>query len=67
MYWTGPIPAADDFGHPIKETFIDGKTRLGPWAIMSPETHEILGRGLGTGNGQQYTKQGDGQWLKTAG
>lgn len=67
MHWAGPVPSKDDFGHLITETFIDGKTKVGPWAIMTPESHAAIGMGLGLGKGQQYTRQEDGRWLKTAG
>jgi hypothetical protein len=35
--------------------FIDGKTRLGPWAIMCATCHEQVGYGLGLGKGQKYS------------
>jgi len=66
-YWSGGINIKDDFGDPIKEVFIDGATIHGPWAIMTPESHEMFGCGLGTGKGQKYIKQSDGQWLKVEG
>lgn len=66
-YWTGPVPALDDFGAPIRDVFVDGKTFAGPWAIMAPMSHALYGVGLGTGRGQKYEKQSDGRWLKIAG
>jgi hypothetical protein len=67
-YWMGDnINQKDDFGRPITDEFIDGKTRLGPWAIMSPTTHRIQGMGLGMGRGQRYRKQEDGRWIKVEG
>lgn len=36
MHWAGPVPSKDDFGHRITDTFIDGRTQVGPWAIMTP-------------------------------
>lgn len=66
-YWTGTIKQFDDFGYPIIDKFIDGKTFRGPWAIMTPHAHDQWGRGLGTGKGQLYEKQEDGRWLKTQG
>lgn len=69
-YWIGSIGPLDDFGDAITDKFIDGKTAFGPWAIMSEaswaEYGGTLGR-LGVGFGQEYTKQEDGRWLKTAG
>lgn len=35
-------------------TFIDGKTVYGPWAIMCTTCHSHSGHGLGTGRGQKY-------------
>ncbi len=64
-YWIGEVPPEDDFGHPITDCFVDGKTNKGPWALMAyPHTHSALGIGLGTGRGQLYEKQEDGRWLK---
>lgn len=34
--------------------FVDGATRLGPWAVMCLDCHPHIGRGLGTGRGQMY-------------
>jgi hypothetical protein len=36
------------------EVFIDGRTRMGPWACMCPPCFEDVGVGLGTGRGQKY-------------
>lgn len=66
-YWHGTIEPNDDFGLPITDKFIDGATVYGSWAIMTPKSHRANGRGLGTGKGQEYTKQSDGRWLKTGG
>jgi hypothetical protein len=63
-HWCGPVPGFDDFGYPIADTFVDGRTSKGPWAIMAPKTHSIHGKGLGQGCGQMYRKQEDGRWLK---
>jgi hypothetical protein len=64
----GHIGDEDDFGSPINEEFIDGKTRMGPWANMSPESWKRFGLGrLGLGLGQRYRKQSDGKWLKIEG
>jgi hypothetical protein len=70
-YWMGSIGETDDFGAPIKDVFVDGVTTQGPWAIMSPASHRMYGRGLGTGLGQRYVKVlGSDQkirWMKTEG
>ena len=52
--WSGKVPVRDDFGYPIVGTFIDGRTRMGPWAIMSLSTFNEHGVGLGLGKGQKY-------------
>ncbi len=67
-YWMGIIDSIDDFGQPIAKVFYDGKTRQGPWAIMTPASWRTYGIGItGTGYGQKYEKQGDGKWLKVEG
>lgn len=75
IYWMSPAPIACDLiGHvggthdDITETgvFVDGRTRMGPWANMCQTCHDRHGTGLGTGNGQRYTRQDDGRWLKTS-
>lgn len=69
VYWTGHIGDKDDFGKPITDTFIDGKTALtGQWGIMNEQSWRLNGVGrLGTGSGQKYQKQDDGRWLKVEG
>ena len=67
-YWTTPVKERDDIGDLITDTIIDGKTKRGPWAIMTPASFDIHGIGrLGTGFGQKYVKQQDGNWLKVEG
>jgi hypothetical protein len=65
--WIGTVPERDDFDDPITTTFIDGRTVMGPWAIMTPRTHKMRGVGLGTGRGQRYVKEADGTWYKVEG
>mgnify|MGYP003388125620 CR=1 FL=1 len=65
--WIGYVPTKDDFDDIIIDEFIDGKTRMGPWAIMSPSNFSLYGAGLGTGLGQRYKKQDNGNWLKVEG
>ena len=48
----------------IINTFIDGVTKMGPWANMCPSCHASHGRGLGIGKGQMYSKRADGRWEK---
>lgn len=66
-YWMSGLEPADDFGIPITDTFYDGKTALGPWAIMTPRSWRQYCGKVGTGYGQKYEKQADGRWLKTEG
>jgi hypothetical protein len=67
-YWAGAVPPNDDFGDPIEDEFIDGKTIHGPWATMTPRSWRKHGvSSLGTGRGQYYEKQKDGRWLKVQG
>lgn len=68
VYWRGPVRPKDDFGLAITDEFIDGKTKMGPWATMTPESFKKYGFGkLGMGLGQRYKKQADGKWLKVEG
>jgi hypothetical protein len=68
-YWVGEAPETDDFGGPIVKEFVDGRTRLGSWAVMNPANFARYGSsaGLGTGRGQRYKRQDDGRWLKVEG
>jgi hypothetical protein len=66
-HWVGDVPVVDDFGDPIEGMFIDGKTKVGPWAIMTPRSHKMNGVGLGTGRGQRYLKTPADRWLKVEG
>lgn len=48
--------------------YVDGKTRMGPWAEMCLPCHKKNGVGLGTGKGQQYEPNDAGDdYVKTAG
>ncbi len=55
--WNGNWPASCDFccdDLQATELFVDGRTRMGPWALMCPECHDLHGVGVGTGKGQAY-------------
>ena len=39
---------------PLKDHFVDGKTQMGPWAVMCLPCHKRRGTGLGLGRGQRY-------------
>jgi hypothetical protein len=68
VYWLSPVGGFDDFDDPIKDEIIDGKTQMGPWALMTPKSYAEYGIGrLGTGFGQRYKLQSDGKWLKIEG
>ena len=70
VYWLSPVGEKDDFGSPVENEIIDGKTTYGPWAMMTPtswEQHGGTGGRLGLGLGQRYEKQADGRWLKVEG
>lgn len=67
-YWMSPLGNTDDFGVLYDNEMIDGRTKFGPWANMTPESFRKNGVGqFGTGYGQRYVKQTDGKWLKVEG
>lgn len=58
--WTAPVPPCCELcGDAITDTFVDGKTTYGGWALMCAGCHGEVGQGLGLGHGQQYQKQGE--------
>ena len=67
-YWSGHVGKSDDFGDIIENVIIDGKTKFGPWGLMTLKSWKKYGVDrLGTGFGQKYEKQPDGKWLKIEG
>lgn len=54
--WLGAVGDCDLCQRSLKqfESFIDGRTVMGPWALMCPDCHKSKGVGLGTGCGQAY-------------
>ena len=67
-YWLSAVGKTDDFGDAIRGEFIDGATKQGPWALMTPKSWKTHGKGkLGTGYGQRYEYQTNGKWLKVEG
>lgn len=53
---------------PIKDRFVDGRLRdIGQWAYMCPGCHKVHGHGFGIGRGQEFTKQPNGDFVKTKG
>jgi hypothetical protein len=71
--WTGSVPRFCDIhkAHRITTEFVDGRTRIGPWATMCLACWMSHGVGLGSGKGQIYRKQfnidGSERWVKIAG
>lgn len=47
----------------VLPVYVDGKTRMGPWANMCPICYAEYGIGLGEGLGQAY-KLTNGKYLK---
>jgi len=67
-FWKSPIPKTCDLcGQPVFDTFIDGRTSEGFWAIMCKKCHVSKGMGLGPGRGQLYCRNRGGKFLKTDG
>lgn len=67
--WIGPAPAACDLCHTgLKDEFVDGKTKMGPWASMCTRCHRANGVGLAGGRGQKYRFDvTTGRWWKVEG
>ena len=61
--WFGST-RCDLCGCEITDALVDGATRMGPWAVMCPKCHKIHGIGLGTGRGQMYKRDADGDFVK---
>lgn len=65
--WFGTPPVQCDVcERSIKNEFIDGATKGGPWACMCQQCHSALGTGLGTNRGQRYEFEA-GEWVKVEG
>jgi len=67
--WFGITPThCDVCGDTLKDSFIDGRTKTGFWAIMCEACHKEFGVGLGVGKGQKYKlkriKEGEEEWIK---
>lgn len=55
LRWQQSAPThCDVCRKPLSKYFVDGRTRVGRWAIMCSLCHTAHGVGLGTGNGQKY-------------
>jgi hypothetical protein len=66
-YYVNPPTKCDICHKAIESEFVDGKTTLGPWANMCTTCFKAYGVGTGTGLGQIYVKEDDGQFRKVAG
>lgn len=64
--WLSPVGECDMCGVALTDKFVDGKTAMGPWAMMCLRCHREVGQGIGTGRGQVYQQEG-GEWWKVAG
>jgi len=54
--WLGDPPKECDLCHnTLTNSFVDGRTTWGPWAIMCNRCHGQFGSGFGTGNGQEFS------------
>ena len=63
--WTGSaISDCQICSRPVGKSFVDGRTKGGPWAIMCIDCHDQCGVGLGLGCGQKYNTE---TLLKVAG
>ena len=58
---------SDVSGRVCEEFLVDGRTRGGPWAVMTVDEHARLGVGLGVGRGQLYKRDGEGRYWKVCG
>jgi cytochrome c553 len=53
--WQGSVPQTCDICEKkLHNSFIDGKTQFGPWAMMCVSCHRANGGKLGLGIGQKY-------------
>ena len=69
VYWMGTAPTECQLsGRAIDDEFVDGTVPgMRPWANWHPREFVRRGGTYGTGRGQLFTRQADGQWLKTKG
>lgn len=67
VYWLSAVNNCEICGTPHRDKMVDGKTRMGPWALMCLPCHANNGGRLGLGIGQKYQKQPNGRWLKIKG
>ena len=66
--WFGDKPTMCDIcKDPITTFFVDGRTKMGPWGNMDRKCFVQYGVGVGTGLGQAYELQSNGEWHKVQG
>ena len=65
--YVNPPAICDNCKQPFKTFMYDAKTVYGPWANLCSDCFNVIGLGIGTGLGQQYIKNKDGDWIKNAG
>ena len=59
LKWYGVLPKKCEIcGKPLRGYFVDGRTKMGPWATMCTNCHDKHGVGLGLGKGQKYSMRG---------
>lgn len=52
---------------PALTELVDGKTTMGPWAVMCPGCFLAYGVGIGIGRGQHYRRNQQNELVKFAG
>lgn len=67
VYWLSAVDNCELCDTPLFHRMVDGKTNMGPWALMCLKCHTEHGGRLGPGLGQKYQVQPGGRWLKIAG
>jgi hypothetical protein len=63
--WNGETVCSICRTEPEKVLY-DAQTKSGLWAVLCQRCFSAYGIGLGTGKGQKYEKQPDGQFVKVA-
>lgn len=72
-FWVGQLTNCDWCSAPFSvakagDKMYDAKSLMGPWGNFCARCFPTVTQGkLGTGLGQEYTRQADGKWLKTGG
>lgn len=67
VYYTGAPDKCDTCDKPFGNIMYDAAIPGSSWGNMCKSCFKMYGCSTGTGLGQEYTKQADGRWLKTAG